>query len=67
MASQISPQEAQELLQIEEADAWFEYHEETQDKKGQRYLEIEPWAWLRLQKRLKAIEARRQRLAPAIS
>lgn len=59
-------QEAHELLQIEEADAWFEYHEATRGQSASRYAEIEPWAWARLQQRLRAIGARRARLRPAI-
>lgn len=58
-------QEARELLQIEEADAWFEYHEATHGQSETRYAEIEPWAWARLQQRLRAIGARRARLRPA--
>ena len=56
--------EAHELLQIEEADAWFEYADSTKTQFGARYAEIEPWAGARLQQRLRAIRARRARLAP---
>ncbi|HEY2326132.1 MAG TPA: hypothetical protein VGH52_01465 [Gaiellaceae bacterium] len=59
-------QEAHELLMIEEADAWFEYQEATHGQIGPRYAEIEPWAWARLQQRLRAIKARRAKLQPAI-
>jgi hypothetical protein len=59
-------QEALELLLIEEADAWFEYHEATRGQHGPRYAEIEPWAWARLQQRLRTIKARRAKLRPAI-
>jgi hypothetical protein len=58
-------QEAHELLLMEEADAWFEYQEATRGQSGTRYAEIEPWAWARLQQRLRAIRARRLRLKPA--
>ena len=58
-------QEAHELLLIEEADAWFEYQEATRGQGGPRYVEIEPWAWARLQQRLRAIKARRAKLRPA--
>lgn len=58
--------EAQELLAIEEADAWFEYVDATRHESGARYAEIEPWAWARLQQRLRSLAARRARLAPAI-
>jgi hypothetical protein len=57
--------EAEELLQIEEADAWFEYLEATREQLPTRYQEIEPWAWSRLTQRLRAIRARRARLRPA--
>ena len=35
---------AEELLQIEEADAWFEYLESTRGQGHGRYQELEPWA-----------------------
>ena len=35
---------AEELLQIEEADAWFEYLESTRGQNETRYQELEPWA-----------------------
>jgi hypothetical protein len=57
--------EALELLQIEEADAWFEYLEATRGQLATRYKEVEPWAWARLNQRLRAIKARRARLRPA--
>lgn len=57
--------EAEELLLIEEADAWFEYGEAIRGQTEGRYLEIEPWAWARLQQRLRAIKARRAKLRPA--
>jgi hypothetical protein len=58
--------EAHELLLIEEADSWFEYLEATRGHSETRYREVEPWAWARLQQRLRAIRARRTRLDPAI-
>lgn len=57
--------EAMELLLIEEADAWFEYLEATRSQSATRYREVEPWAWARLQQRMRAIRARRARLRPA--
>ena len=60
-----SKREAEELLLIEEADAWFEYLEATRSQSEGRYHEIEPWAWSRLMQRLRAINARRTRLRPA--
>jgi hypothetical protein len=56
---------AEELLQIEEADAWFEYLEATRGQTAARYSELEPWAWARLCQRLRAVRARRDRLRPA--
>lgn len=53
---------ALELLQIEEADAWFEYLEATRSQSEVRYREVEPWAWARLQQRLRATSTRRQKL-----
>jgi hypothetical protein len=57
--------DAEKLLLIEEADAWFEYLEATRAQTEVRYQEIEPWAWSRLRQRLRAIRARRARLRPA--
>jgi hypothetical protein len=56
--------EAEELLQIEEADAWFEYLEATRNQTVVRYKELEPWAWARLNQRLRAIRTRRAKLRP---
>ena len=61
-----SHRELHELLLIEEADAWFEYADATKDQNGQRYSEIEPWAWARLQQRLRIVRSRRARLAPLV-
>jgi len=55
--------EALEILMIEEADAWFDYLDATRTHAGVRYLEIEPWAWVRLSVRLRAIAVRRARLS----
>ena len=57
--------EAYELLQIEEADAWFEYLEATRAQSALRYKEVEPWAWARLSQRLRAVRTKRQKLNPA--
>jgi hypothetical protein len=61
----VTRREAEELLMIEEADAWFEYLEATHAQQETRYKEIEPWAWARLTQRLRAIKARRAKLRPA--
>jgi len=60
-----SVREAEELLEIEEADAWFEYLEATRNQSVTRYREVEPWAWARLNQRLRALGARRAKLKPA--
>jgi len=57
--------EAEELLLIEEADAWFEYLEATRGQSATRYREVEPWAWARLMQRMRAIKTRRAKLRPA--
>jgi len=57
--------EAHELLLIEEADAWFEYLEATRAQSALRYREVEPWAWARLNQRLRAVRARRAKLKAA--
>jgi hypothetical protein len=57
--------DAEKLLLIEEADAWFEYLEATRGQTDARYREIEPWAWSRLRQRLRAVRARRAKLRPA--
>jgi hypothetical protein len=61
----VTNREAEELLMIEEADAWFEYLESTRGQSAVRYVELEPWAWARLNQRLRAIRSRRSRLRPA--
>ncbi len=60
-----SVRQAEELLEIEEADAWFEYLEATRNQSSSRYRELEPWAWARLNQRLRALRARRAKLRPA--
>ena len=60
----VDKREAEELLMIEEADAWFEYLEATRNQSETRYAEVEPWAWARLTQRLRAIKTRRAKLKP---
>ena len=60
----VDERDAQELLLIEEADAWFEYLAATRAQTEARYGEVEPWAWARLSQRLRAIRARRGKLRP---
>jgi hypothetical protein len=54
--------DALRLLQIEEADAWFEYLESTRNQPEARYPEVETWAWSRLQQKLRAVGARRAKV-----
>jgi hypothetical protein len=61
----VARKEAEELLLIEEADAWFEYLEATRAQSALRYSEVEPWAWARLSQRLRAVRAKRAKLRPA--
>jgi hypothetical protein len=64
-AAMAMKRQAEELLLIEEADAWFEYLEATRGQSELRYREIEPWAWARLRQRLRAVRTRRAKLKPA--
>jgi len=57
--------DAEDLLLIEEADAWFEYLADTRAQTEVRYGEVEPWAWARLSQRLRAIRTKRAKLRPA--
>jgi len=61
----MTKREVYELLMIEEADAWFEYLEATREKSPNRYDELEPWAWARLNQRLRLVRRRRAKLPPA--
>jgi hypothetical protein len=61
----VARREAEELLLIEEADAWFEYLEATRGQSAVRYRELEPWAWARLNQRLRAVRTKREKLRPA--
>jgi len=61
----MTTREVYELLMIEEADAWFEYLEATREKSPNRYDELEPWAWARLNQRLRQVRRRRAKLPPA--
>jgi hypothetical protein len=59
-------EDVREDLLIEEADAWFEYLEATQAEIGTgRYDEVEPWAWARLNQRLRAVERKREGMRTA--
>ena len=57
-----------EELSIEEADAWFEYLEVTRAEVGStRYLEVELWAWDRLNERLWIVRRRRRSLEQVVA
>ena len=59
-------EDVREELLIEEADAWFEYLEATQAEiETGRYDEVEPWAWARLNQRLRAVERKREGMRTA--
>jgi len=49
-----------ELLAVETREAWWEYLSLTQGTLEPRYSELEPWAWSRLQSKLRAIATRRR-------
>jgi hypothetical protein len=59
--------EAEELLELEEADAWFEYLDSIRSLPSHepRYGEVESWAWARLAVRLRTIRTRRSKLRAA--
>jgi hypothetical protein len=59
-----SKDEVRELLEIEEADAWFEYLRVTREASASRYVEVEIWAWARLCGRLHSIRSRCAELVP---
>ena len=64
MSATQTREDVRELLEIEEADAWFEYLRATREASPQRYVETELWAWARLCGRLHAIRSRRAELVP---
>ena len=61
----VGSEHAEELLQIEEADAWFEYPRGHARAERDAARRARPWAWARLSQRLRAVRARRARLRPA--
>lgn len=65
MRAQRSREDVRELLEIEEADAWFEYLSSTREAPPSCYANVERWAWARLCGRLRSIKARRAGLVPA--
>lgn len=52
-----------DILDVETRDAWREYLSHTRGLVAHRYEEVEPWAWKRLEARLRAIAARRRAVA----
>lgn len=59
-----SREDVRELLEFEEADAWFEYLSATREAPESCYENVERWAWSRLCGRLRSIRARRAELVP---
>jgi hypothetical protein len=57
-------EDVRELLEIEEADAWFEYLRATREAPASCYPNVERWAWSRLRGRLRSIRARQAELVP---
>lgn len=49
---------AARLVLLEAGAAWFEYLQHTRDLAGPRYVEVEMWAWIRLQARLEELARR---------
>jgi hypothetical protein len=64
MRASRSREGVRELLEIEEADAWFEYLRATREAPGPCYVEVELWAWARLCGRLRSIRTGRAELMP---
>jgi hypothetical protein len=64
MSKTRSIEDVRELLEIEEANAWFDYLRATRGVPEARYVEIELWAWARLRVRLHSIKLRRAELVP---
>jgi hypothetical protein len=55
--------DAEKVLAIEEADAWFEYLEAVRHRLPTgSYEDVESWAWARLTQRLRGVEDERARL-----
>lgn len=54
----MTPSRVDELLDVERTDAWQRYLDAIRGQSSVRYEEVEPWAWSRLQQRLRAIAAR---------
>ena len=64
MIARRSREYVRELLEIEEADAWFEYLLVIRDAPESCYADVELEAWARLCGRLYSIRARRAELVP---
>lgn len=52
-------------IRLDEVAAWAEYAEAIHAQTETRYEQIEPWAWAKLQAKLKTIDARRGALRRA--
>jgi hypothetical protein len=62
IAVDVAGRALEEVLAVEVKGAWAEYLASTRGWTSFRYEEVEPWAWAKLQTRLRAIEARRKAL-----
>ena len=58
----MTPSRVDELLAGDVRDAWWQYLSVTQFQVEPRYSTVEPWAWNRLQAKLRTIETRRKAL-----
>jgi hypothetical protein len=59
-----SREDVRTLLELEEADAWFEYLCSTREAPPSCYANVERWAWARLCGRLRSISSKRAELVP---
>lgn len=62
----MTPSRVDELLAVDIRAAWWDYLSVTQGQLAPRYGELEPWAWNRLQAKLRSIEARRRTLTKEV-
>lgn len=56
----MEPIRSRDILTQETSSAWAEYLHATRGQPEERYREVEPWAWSRLQAVLRAIQTRRR-------
>jgi hypothetical protein len=67
MATKTRISERMEMLLIEEADAWYQYLEDTMEVHGPQYTEVESWAWERLTTRLRKVTKQRGKVEQLFS